>query len=252
MEKIEINFRVKNVEMSAKEYINVCKQLILKLKSTLSNINHIYTFEKDEPFYFSNDLSDFDTNNLYEIISVNKDEDVYQNTNKGDIHLYENSRSWIGFNSLFLCKENLESEDNNISFSISSLGAYEKDKFSVMKVEFSDEYQSKLNFEIIEKIINIFSETIKLDFAVVYTDEFFDEVFNVDYQLWIGWITFINKLEVEKYLPINIISEKISNGYLFSFSKEKVDSTNKAIIEESITLTNNLGRQGLLNYPFKN
>lgn len=253
MEKIEITSRISNIKaMTAEEYISFCKKILLELKNILPKFNHLYTYEKDLRFYFADDLGNFDTSNIDEIISFNKDEDVFKNENIENINNRElqiNSTSWIGFNSLFYFNDFFNETESLATIAISSLGAYESDKFAIIKLEFSKDYQKILSFDIINKIINILSKHTELDYAVAYTDEFFDEVFKREYKLWLGWITFINNIKVKNSFSTDTKYEKIKDGYLFYFDESKVDSKNKILLEKTIKLRDSLGNNGFLNYP---
>lgn len=246
MENIEITTRIKNREMSAKEYINYCKGILMQLNNEIFKCNYIYTFEKDIPFYFGTNLEKLGVDNIFEVISVS-DEDSFKNEDSESITLTEKSKSWIGFNSLFFFKNNLENENSDIILSISSLGAYKNDMFATLSIEFSKDYKKKITYEMLVSILNILENYLDIHYYVAYTDEFFDEVFSNRYKLWLGWITFLKGKEIESMLPENIICSKINDGYLFSFSVERVESNNIDVIKKTNLLRNKLGEKGLLN-----
>lgn len=251
MENIQLTSRIYNTnELTAKEYISFCRELIVELKAMLPAINHIYTFKNDKRFYFDNDYSDIDILNMHEIISFNEKEDVFTNTDPNDKNLRENSKSWIGFNSLFYGSNLFSDKESLVTVSISSFGAFEKDQFAIIKIEFSTDYQSKVTFQVIEKIIKLLSQLTALDYAVAYTDAFFDEIFKSEYKLWMGWITFINNSNIINYLPTNILVKNIDKGYLFAFDEDIIDSSNSVQLEKTIKIRDHLGQLGFLNYPF--
>ena len=236
--------------MSAKEYILFCKLFLSELKSILPHFNNIYTFEKDSRYFFDENAENISPENIFKIISFDREEDVFRNEDPTDKDLHINSTSWIGFNSLFFGNEQKNDEESQITITISSLGAYEKDKTAIIKLEFSKLYQKFINYEIIENITKLIAKYTNLDYLVAYSDEFFDKVWKKEYKLWLGWITFFNNPDVINLLHNDLIITKIKNGAMFGLSKEKINSKDSEIVSQTCILRDSLGKNRILDYPW--
>ena len=249
MDKIKILTRIISEEMTALEYIGFCKGLLADLMAISPDFKNLSVWddETDKVFYLQDDLSDFDERNFYRIIHEDK-ELAYKNTDSTNKDLSLCSKSWAGFHSLFFFADTKGTSVSDIKISLTQ-GSYEPNDICVINIEFSDVYQSKLTKEFIEAIISVLAKHCKLIYVAAISNEFRSKVAKKGQDLWIGWLTYINRIEISDLLPADIEQKPLKDGVLFSLSSERVESTDEALVQTAIEIRDVLGEKGLLNYP---
>ncbi|STC99636.1 hypothetical protein [Chryseobacterium carnipullorum] len=114
----------------------IAKNIVVNLKNIFSDLKMVSIWDDstNSKFYFENNLANFSVQNLDKILIYNPEEDVFQNDNEQDKNLYENSKSWIGFNTLlYLSKDKSETSDLSINI---TQGASEKNKTALLILNF--------------------------------------------------------------------------------------------------------------------
>jgi hypothetical protein len=243
MEKIKLITRLTNREMSAHEFINYCKSVIVNLKNTFSYLQMVSTWDDstNSKFYFENNLANFNTQNLDKILIYNPEEDVFQNDNEQDKDLHENSKSWIGFNTLLYLSKN-KSETSDISINITQ-GASEKNKTALINIEFSDEFLKTITKDFSIKLIESLEKSGDLLYAVVISNEFRRKVKTGGQNLWIGYLTYFQDKNIKNLLTniVNIIN--FDKGILIDLG-EKIEVSDETV-NKAVKIRNILGAQAL-------
>lgn len=80
MEKIKVITRLTNREMSAHDFINYCKNIVVNLKNIFSDLKMVSIWDDstNSKFYFENNLANFSVQNLDKILIYNPEEDVFR------------------------------------------------------------------------------------------------------------------------------------------------------------------------------
>lgn len=233
MDKIKIVTRLQSIEMYAHEFINFCKEIIVNIKDELLQDVTVSTWDDsvNAVYHFQNNLSDFNVENLEKIIIANKGEDVFKNENENDKELRRNSKSWAGFNSLLYIKKNKESEESEISISITQ-GAYEANKTAFVNVEFSDSFLKLISKEFLIKIIKCIEMTGSLNYAVVISNDFRRKVKTNGQNIWVGYLTYFKNQKINNMLPGIVSIIELKDGFIIDLNEKleiSAESIDKAI-----------------------
>lgn len=233
MDKIKIVTRLQSIEMYAHEFINFCKEIIVNIKDELLQDVTVSTWDDsvNAVYHFQNNLSDFNVENLEKIIIANKGEDVFKNENENDKELRRNSKSWAGFNSLLYIKKNKESEESEISISITQ-GAYEANKTAFVNVEFSDSFLKLISKEFLIKIIKCIEMTGSLNYAVVISNDFRRKVKTNGQKIWVGYLTYFKNQKINNMLPGIVSIIELKDGFIIDLNEKleiSAESIDKAI-----------------------
>lgn len=244
MEKIKLISRLTNREMTAQEFIDYCKKIIVNLKITFPYLEVISTWDEstNSKFYFDNNLSNINGQNLKRILIYKEAEYVFLNDDQSDKDLYSNSKSWMGFNSLlYLSKNKKESSDLSINI---TQGACNSDKTALVNIEFSDDFIKSITKEFVIKLVESLEKTDDLYYAVIISNELRRKVKQSGQNLWIGYFTYFNNKLAENYFEnINIIN--LSKGVLMYLSdKIELSALN---VNKALEIRDILGNE-LLNY----
>ncbi|PQA92918.1 hypothetical protein B0A69_12150 [Chryseobacterium shigense] len=245
MEKIKVITRLTNREMSAHDFINYCKNIVVNLKNIFSDLKMVSIWDDstNSKFYFENNLANFSVQNLDKILIYNPEEDVFQNDNEQDKNLYENSKSWIGFNTLlYLSKDKSEASDLSINI---TQGASEKNKTALINIEFSDEFLTTLTKDFSIKLIESLEKSGDLVYAVVISNELRRKVKTSGQNLWIGYLTYFQHKNIKINLPDSVNSINYDKGILIDLG-EKIEISDEAV-NKAVTIRNILGDEAL-NY----
>lgn len=246
---MEIITYLENRELTAREYISYCKELLKNIKTVFPEMYLSILDDNDVTYFFKNDLSDFNEDNLYKIIREDK-EIVYYNPDKNNENLTIDSKTWSPFASLFFLDEYPKTDiytDVDISIDISQ-GSNDKDEeVAVIKIEFSKEFSKKINLEATKKLISCIEQTKDLKYAVVISDELWDKVDSEEYDLWIGYLTYFSHKDIshlfKEFKDVGVtetdLGTLISLGNKFDISEENV---RKALVIRDI-----LASKGLMN-----
>lgn len=233
MDKIKIITRLQSFEMYAYEFINFCKEIVVNIKDELYQDVTVSTWDDsvNAVYHFQNNLSDFNDENLEKIIIANKGEDVFKNENENDKELRKNSKSWAGFSSLLYIKKNKESEESEISISITQ-GAYEANKTAFINVEFSDSFLKLISKEFLIKIIKCIEMTGNLNYAVVISNDFRRKVKTNGQNIWIGYLTYFKNQKINNMLPGIVSIIELKDGFIIDLNEKleiSAESIDKAI-----------------------
>lgn len=245
MEKIKLNFFIKTEVLTAKEYINFCKKIILHLQSfdSLYKSLSVIDIHNKKNYFFDKGLSDFNSKNVKKIIIEEKDV-AYKNSDLNDKELSKNSMSWAGFSSILFFGNNVDGENiPDISLNITQ-GSYEGIKSSI-KIEYSEKNQDKLTQDYIFKLIKNLTQVVDVKFGNAITNELFRKL-RQKRQFTIGWITYIKSQEIYNLLEYNIKKEKINQGVCFSLTENIPDEIDQKIIDKAIQIKQNLEKKDLL------
>lgn len=221
MDKIKIITRLQSIEMYAHEFINFCKEVVVNIKDELLQDVTVSTWDDsvNAVYHFQNNLSDFNVENLEKIIIANKGEDVFKNENENDKELSKNSKSWAGFSSLLYIKINKESEESEISISITQ-GAYEANKTAFINVEFSDSFLKLISKEFLIKIIKCIEMTGSLNYAVVISNDFRRKVKTNGQNKWIGYLTYFKNQKINNMLPGIVSIIELKDGFIIDLNEK--------------------------------
>ena len=233
MDKIKIITRLQSIEMNAHEFINFCKEIIVNIKDELFQDVTVSTWDDsvNAVYHFQNNLSDFNVESLEKIIIANKGEDVFKNENENDKELRKNSKSWAGFSSLLYIKKNKESEESEISISITQ-GAYEANKTAFVNVEFSDSFLKLISKEFLIKIIKCIEMTGILNYAVVISNDFRRKVKTNGQNIWVGYLTYFKNQKINNMLPGIVSIIELKDGFIIDLNEKleiSAESIDKAI-----------------------
>ncbi|MFC3773169.1 hypothetical protein [Paenibacillus sp. GCM10012303] len=233
MDKIKIITRLQSIEMYASEFISFCKEIVVNIKDELLQDVTVSTWDdsRNAVYHFQNNLSDFNDENLEKIIIANKAKDVFKNENEDDKELRKNSKSWAGFSSLLYIKKIKESEESEISISITQ-GAYEANKTAFINVEFSDSFLKLISKEFLIKIIKSIEMTGRLDYAVVISNDFRRKVKTNGQNIWIGYLTYFKNQKINNILPGIVSIIELKDGFLIDLNEKleiSAESIDKAI-----------------------
>lgn len=233
MDKIKIITRLQSIEMYAHEFINFCKEVVVNIKDELLQDVTVSTWDDsvNAVYHFQNNLSDFNVENFEKIIIANKGEDVFKNENENDKELRKNSKSWAGFSSLLYIKKNKESEESEISISITQ-GAYEANKTAFINVEFSDSFLKLISKEFLTKIIKCIEMTCSLNYAVVISNDFRRKVKTNGQNIWVGYLTYFKNQKINNMLPGIVSIIELKDGFIIDLNEKleiSAESIDKAI-----------------------
>ncbi|MEF2248263.1 Imm52 family immunity protein [Paenibacillus sp. IITD108] len=219
MDKIKIITRLQSIEMYAYEFINFCKEIVVSIKDELHQDVTVSTWDDsvNAVYHFQNNLSDFNVENLEKIIIANKEEDVFKNENENDKELRKNSKSWAGFSSLLYINKNKESEESEISISITQ-GAYEANKTACINVEFSDSFLKLISKEFLIKIIKCIEMTGSLNYAVVISNDFRRKVKTNGQNIWVGYLTYFKNQKIHNMLPGIVSIIELKDGFIIDLN----------------------------------
>ena len=249
MNEIEIIARLRFRELTAKEYVFYCKKIIIEIKKIFPNMFLSVLDEKDNFFFFKDDLSDFNEKNLYNIIEDK--EIVYCNPEKENKNLTIDSTSWLPFSSLFFLTEteniNIHSTPD-VSISISQ-GVKTFSSPVGITINFSESLLKKMNNEVLKRIFLCLEATNDLRYAVAISDVFLDSVEGKKYNLWIGYLTYFSIKNISHLLPENISNSnfEILTTHLGSLIILKSIESSEENIKKAIEIRDVLGKEGLLN-----
>ncbi|MGF7108294.1 hypothetical protein [Treponema pedis] len=249
MNKIKIITRLNQREMTAREYISYCKNLLRNIKAVFPEMYLSILDDNDVAYFFKNDLSDFGEENLYKIIMEDK-EIVYYNPDKNNEDLTVDSKTWSPFSSLFFLKEKREADKysvSDISIDISQGSNDINDKIAVAIIKFSDNFTKRLNNSILEKIIYCLEKTGDLKFAVAISDNFRSEVKIKGQNLWIGYLTYFAHKDISRlfkdFKGIEVTETEL--GTLISLSNKFYLS--EETVRKALAIRDILAEKGLMN-----
>jgi len=241
MEKIILNFSIDKKEINAEEYIVFCKKIILKLRSfdDIFSSENVLDVENRKSYFFKDDLSDFNTDNLKLIINKQKDI-AYLNPNDENKELTNLSKSWMGFSSIifFGSDDSIESEPE-VTLSISQ-GATDQIPATI-KIEYANDIQYKLSKEYVFKLIEEVTKAVKVIDAYAISSKFFSKIRRRG-KLPVGWINYTRNKSILTMLKSEEARKELVNGVIFSISeKDSFDQLNQILIERSIEISDFLG-----------
>ena len=239
MDKIKIITRLQSIEMNANEFVNFCKEIAVNIKDELPQDVTVSTWDDsvNAVYHFQSHLSDFNVENFEKIIIANIGEDVFKNENEKDKELRKNSKSWAGFSSLLYIKKNKESEESEISISITQ-GAYEANKTAFINVEFSDSFLKLISKEFLIKIIKSIEMTGCLNYAVVISNDFRRKVKTNGQNKWVGYLTYFKNQNINNMLPSMVSIIELKNGFIIDLN-EKLEISAESI-DKAIEVRNSL------------
>jgi hypothetical protein len=236
IEKIQINFSLKRKEMTVQEYINYCKYLIshLQMLDNMYKKASIMDVESKKIYFFNDNLSDFNFENLSPVI--NKKDISYLNENFTDNNMTVNSKSWAGFSLVvFFGNQHDINEAPDIGLSISQ-GSYD-DATASIKFEYSEKEQYKLTKEYIIRLMELVSQIVDVKFANAITGKFFLKVRQKGKNS-VGWINYTENKNIINYLSKTDVCRIFDNGVIFSISDKCHVNDDKTIINKSIEISN--------------
>lgn len=238
MENIKINFSIERKEMTTKEYINFCKNIISKLKShddLFGDLNIIDVNNKSH-YFFKEDLSDFDFETLFPII--NEEDITYRNADVSNKSLTLYSKSWTGFSTkLFFGGQKDIDGVADIQLGISQ-GSYEN-RVASINIEYSKKLQDKLNIDYIVGLVEVINQNTNLIFANTITNKFFLEIRQKGKRS-VGWVNFTRNKKIVSILDENDVYKVIQNGVIFSISENMPSNENKNLIEKAKKISDEL------------
>jgi len=238
MENIKINFSIKRVEMTAKEFVEYSQNIILKLQAfdNIYGSPSILNLQNKSSYFFKKDLSDFNFENLYSVL--NEEDIAYKNNNEPGHGLNIDSRSWAGFSIMIFFGDQQDIHDtSNVRLSISQ-GSYEDRKANI-SIEYSNKKQHLLTKEYIVKLIVLLTNNVDVNFANAITNSFFLKVRQKDKKS-IGWINYSNDKNLLEVLEKKEIIQILRNGIIFSLSDTFPFNTPSNLIDRSKEIANSL------------
>lgn len=238
-----LNFR----ELTAREYISYCKELLKNIKDIFPNMYLSILDDQDKVHFFQEDFEDFSEENLHKIIMEDK-EIVYYNPDKENKRLTIDSTCWMPFSFLFFLNNDKNMniyEESDISINISQ-GVKKFSSPSIINIEFSSEFSKKINIEIIKKLFQCLEKTNDLQYAIFISDDFWDSVRIKGLKRWIGYVTYFANKDILKLLE-NVDNIEISESNLGAMiSLENLDFSEENI-QKAIQIRNILAEKGLLS-----
>lgn len=252
MENMKILFRFPNVEMTAQEYLDFAKHILLSIKKFDPEFLNIYShgFTRKSGRYLKEDLSDFHERVLKQI----GEKGVYINSDPDDIKISLLSKSYTHFMSSYTLERK---NDEELTVGVSCGSIYKNDFIGVIVIKLSESMQNNIRFDYILSLFSSLIAEVKPAYASVETYEF-DRTVQLDgkdeddddddwkQNIEIGWITYLAKPEIIKLIPDTIDCKQTENGVIFWFDEDKVFSDNADAVQKAIQIRNILEEHDLL------
>ncbi len=241
-EKIEIITRFNSPIMTAKEYIDFSRNVLLHLRAFHPIFETVYSWG-DQPNSWTEILSDFSNFDSVVFQHIYDNEINYKNPNNAKGFLPE-SISWAGFSNVY--SNTKQAKDAKYSVSI---GAGKEDGIGFINIELP-----QLNFEefyelkTIKALISHILQIVQLNTAYVITDSLFDEVVDFDkpYDVQIGWLNFFAAKRVSANLPKDI-TQVLTNEGCFFWLDDAIGTPSADVIQKAINVRDILGELDYLN-----
>ncbi len=243
MDNYKLILRIKNVELTPKEYINISKDILLALEEFDDVFKNFFGWGKNASSrsYFKSDKSDFE-----QIVfgHIKDEEIVYYNTDKTDKEMRWDSKSRLPYTNSYSNTTKIKEGQITITFSMGSIN----DKLGNFLIsfpkynypKFSDRAYVELLFK---KCLSMF----EVEYGVVISNEFRNQVKLNNHKRWVGWMTYFKDVEIYNVLPAEIEKEIYQLGTLFTMSKDRPDSNNKQLIKKTIEISELLQERGCLD-----
>jgi len=242
-EEIILMARYKSRKLTAKEYLDFSKKVLLALRPIHPIFRNLCGWGTEAHHWhcFKHDLSDFDEIVLKQIDDKNR---AFINEDKNDKNLCLNSYSYSTFSNSY--SNTKEVIDGRVTISISDgkekgLGFINIKFPQVNYPEFNDISFCK---NLIEKCI----ELTHAEYAVILPNSLRENVEKIEGKFWVGSFTYFSRNEIFNLLPKETNKEKLSKGTLFWLFNEKASVVDNNKIDEAIKIKENLeGRFSIID-----
>jgi len=242
-----MHIRFRNSVMTLEEYMSFSKKILIGLGDFHEVFNNIFSWSGNKEHInkgFNGDYSNFEETIFNQ--GIGNDEIAYENPNPDNKDLTLKSKSFVDFHNSY---SNVAADSTEHFVIRIMAGSIMEDSQGIVNIEFPTKnkdvfYSYDFTKRLMEKIIELVSPI----YAVTTSDEFIDEVAGEGNDFWIGWMTYLARLDVEPYLD-NVYEKKIhKNGTWFAISNEVPCIDDKILMDKAIAIRDNLERFGLLYY----
>lgn len=242
-----LHLRFQNSVMTLEEYLSFSKKILIGLGDFHEVFQNIFSWSGSQEHWnigFDGDYSNFEETIFSQ--GIGGDGIAYENPDSNNKELTLRSKSFVDFHNSY---SNVATDPNEHFVIRIIAGSSMGNSQGIVNIEFPTNnkdvfYQYNFIKSLMEKIIEIVNPV----YAVIASDNFIDEVEGEGNDFWIGWITFLASLEIDSYLN-NVNEKKIyRNGTWFAISDEVPCSDDNALIVKAVSIRDNLGKYGLLNY----
>ena len=235
-EKIEIITRFSSPVMTAKEYIDFSRNVLLHLRNFHPIFETVFSWG-GQPSSWTEIMSDFSNFNSVVFQHIYDNEINYRNPNNLKGFLPE-SISWAGFSNAY--SNTQKPQDAKYSVSI---GAGNEDGIGFINIElpqlnFDEFYELKTVKALISHILQV----VQLNTAYAITESLFDAVVDFDkpYDVQIGWLNFFANKRISANLPKDVTQALSSEGCFF-WLDDNIGLPSTYLIQKAINIRDILG-----------
>lgn len=239
--------RFKNPELTAREYVDLCKRLVQAIQAGMPDLfsEEIYAwgYNTKTSGYLQKDWSNFDE---IAFRQINYTEIAYQNPDPKNKKLTWESRSHLGFSSSY---SNTKSKKRRIEISISAgdcqFQGLNRRQLGVINFLFAEDMQEIINRELFIQTLNILTQVVKIDYAKLSSYEFGQQAKmqrgDTDNRPWmmnveVGWINYFANPSLYDLLPSKVGKTYLDNhGVVYWLSEQRPQMHNDRYDEQLIS-----------------
>lgn len=242
-----MHIRFRNSVMTLEEYLSFSKKILIGLGEYHNVFHNLFSWAGSEEHWsigFKGDYSNFEESIFFQ--GIGDDEIAYDNPDSKNLDLTLQSKSFVNFSNAY---SNVNSDSNSQFFIRISAGSSRRRAMGMMNIEFpgnDTEFFYAYNF--VEGLMRRIIELVDPIHITVNSDDFLLKVMGEGNDFWIGWMTYLARLDIEPYLD-NVYEKKtLKNGTWFALSNEVPCIDDKILMDKAIAIRDNLERFGLLHY----
>lgn len=235
---IKIVSRFKTDKLTARQYINLSRSILLDLKKFHSIFEKINSWGDTSSSWTEIDC-DFSNFEKVVLDHIYDKEIVYTDINGKSIEFSLDAMSWTKFsNSYSNLKKPLEEKY------LVSIGAGGEFNTGFVNIELPSECFSE--FSGIKKLIDLVTciqQSIGLEFLYVYTKDLYEQVvdYEKDYDTEIGWLNFFKNRDILQCIPKQINRSETKDGVFFWLEDSIVEPTGETV-SKAINVRDSLGK----------
>jgi hypothetical protein len=214
---IKIVTRFKTGTLTAREYIELSKSIMLGLKK-FHKVFEVVNSWGDHPTSWTPIEENFSNFENIVLNHIYDDEVVYTDAAGNKVDYSMDARSWVRFSNSYSNVKNPHEDKYLIS-----IGAGGESGWGFVNIELPTSHFDE--FCLIEKLINLIAnllQIIDLEGAYVYTKTLYDQVvdYDKDYDIEIGWLNYLKNKDALTHIPTEVFRESYKNGITFWLDTE--------------------------------
>ena len=242
MEDFRLIARWKNIPLTARQYLEFSKGLLLKLQA-FDPRWFGWGGRPDARQGFKNDLSDFETVMLPHIKSKDT---IYDNPDPANIDITLDSTCWMGFRKTY--GTTVPAVEGKVMFSISA-GASMGETNSVV-MHFPPQADAPFyDYAYVTALFKVVIEHCDPDYAFVISHEFWDKVRIPDAKIKcpLGWLSYLANSAATSALPPGTENELSSyDGPIITLMRELPSAENPEHVARALHIRDALRQRGYL------